>query len=611
MIAKVYNYGAKSPYTHFDKISDILYKQNRLRNALVELELNRRKESDEILAKYDPQLAKAKMDLIQILEDIDKEEKAVKKKNQEEGRKKAKKSRLPELRKVKRQLEKEIRDRGKLLRNVTYTEEVQNLEEAYRVSPLGPRNKKREEMAKLLLQKKLECTTGYAKELLLLNETYKRKLKEAVDASGLHWSHSNEIRKDVERACKKHPRFRRYKGTGKIYLQVQDKIDSSDICIPNKWFYITGNKKLRTAHVRIGSNPDRSPIFADIPFYMHRELPKSQIVGVSIVKRRTATRSKWYLQISWTAESVPSDACSNGEAVALDLGWRVINEGLKVAEYLSTTGEKGILVFPSENIELWNKVDDLQQIRDKKFNKILDELRKWMKDKDLPDWFTEYTQHIHQWKSQRKLVTLINLWKDKRFPGDKRMYEKLNGSEKDYEKRKTDIGHYAGWRNWDKHLYEYQENLRQQNIAWRDDMYRKFAAELSRKYGTVKFENVDWSKTMRKSKTEEADNDWIKKYQRLAAPGSLRKFFSERFSRYEEVDAKNTSAECSNCGTWNKIGATAVWECKNCGHVWNRDTNACRNILTREAVKARGPVLQKTPVALAPYTTTTYVESLV
>ena len=145
-------------------------------------------------------------------------------------------------------------------------------------------------MAKLLLQKKIECTNGYSKELLLLNETYKRKLKETVAASELHWSHSNEIRKDVEKACKKHPRFRKYDGTGKIYLQIQDKIDSSDICIPNNWFYITGNKKLRTAHVRIGSNPDRSPIFSDIPFYMHRELPKSQIVGVSIVKRRTATR---------------------------------------------------------------------------------------------------------------------------------------------------------------------------------------------------------------------------------------------------------------------------------------------------------------------------------
>jgi transposase len=55
--------------------------------------------------------------------------------------------------------------------------------------------------------------------------------------------------------------------------------------------------------------------------------------------------------------------------------------------------------------------------------------------------------------------------------------------------------------------------------------------------------------------------------------------------KFSLVDEFNTSKSCSNCSTINNIGSSREYKCKQCFHLYSRDTNSCKNILLR-AIKS-------------------------
>ena len=71
------------------------------------------------------------------------------------------------------------------------------------------------------------------------------------------------------------------------------------------------------------------------------------------------------------------------------------------------------------------------------------------------------------------------------------------------------------------------------------------------------------------------------------APGQLYNILEYKCTKrelyFQKVDPKNTSKTCSSCGAIKQALnlSDRVYNCDNCGTSFNRDYNACLNILKR------------------------------
>src|SRR5262249_10084792 len=147
--------------------------------------------------------------------------------------------------------------------------------------------------------------------------------------------------------------------------------------------YATGApRRLRRtrAYLRIGSNA-REPVWAEVPVVLHRPLPEdATIKWVYLVRRHVATHEEWWLQfvVAQAQGFAKADAATSG-TVAVDVGWRRLASGLRVAYWVGDDGAEGQLVLPQAILTRLRKVEELQAIRDKHFDAMRGELAAWLR----------------------------------------------------------------------------------------------------------------------------------------------------------------------------------------------------------------------------------------
>lgn len=214
--------------------------------------------------------------------------------------------------------------------------------------------------------------------------------------------------------------------------------------------------------------------------------------------------------------------------------------------------------------------DELRSIRDLNFNAALAALADWKNEQpELPDWFNEKTARLRTWRSCARLAALCLYWRDHRFPGDEEAFTALEG-----------------WRKHDKHLYEWQENLRAKVLERRRDIYRNFAARMRRQYSTAVIEKLDLRKFHRLAEPDEEPTSKTQ-YLRVAALSVLVSCLKESLV-VETVDPANTTRTCHACGSledWDQAQFLRH-KCGQCGAEWDQDQNAARNLLASGEVVA-------------------------
>jgi hypothetical protein len=410
-----------------------------------------------------------------------------------------------------------------------------------------------------------------------------------------------------------------------------------------KGVFIAGlrhSKKLGDAilHLRIESTKvgKKAPIYCSIPFFYHRELPTdAEIKYVYILRRRLATHDQWSVQFVMSRASgwAKPDRATTG-SVGIDLGWRLLEDGtLRVASWQGSDGASGTLVLPlqpqtshSKKLEKerneerlagdgepvalntpvrersWvngmRKTEDIQSIRDDLLNKARAPLVEWIKSrgKDLPKEFSDritskkYAEKakakgtkppttLAHWHSPARFASLVLWWRNNRFAGDEEAFAALEA-----------------WRQRDKHLYEYQSNLRDRLQGQRMSIYRNAVAMLRRRYAVAKIEG---------RKPEEKDSERpmdlrpfhelpgptapagavgekgspAKEHVRDACLSSFRELLAESMT-VETLPAPGTTYKCNRCGSaedWDQ--AVLMHTCSQCNETWDQDSNAAINIL--------------------------------
>jgi len=422
--------------------------------------------------------------------------------------------------------------------------------------------------------------------------------KRARAQSGLYWGTYLQVEQSLQGKRRgAPPRFLRFDGRGKLAVQFQGGLsvenafggeDRRLIVEPvSPEAYMPGAPKAmqRTrVWLRIGSE-GRDPIWAIVPVTLHRPLPEdARIKWVYLTRRRVATKDRWAVCFVLAREGGwRKDDLARSGAVGVNLGWRLLGEGdergLRVARWVGDDGNEGELRLPMADVRRWRKADDLRSIRDERFNATVGWLAEWLRDPgcELPDWLVERTKMLRQWRSQARLAALAIQWRGERFAGDMAAFAAIEA-----------------WRKKDKHLYEWEANQRRKAAAWRDDLYRNLAADLSRRYRVACLADTDWRDLARRPTAEETRDDaGARTYRVVASPGILGRLLRERFTETVTVDSQHITQRCHACGKLAQFdAATHLWaKCRHCGLEWDQDANAARNLLRA----ASGPVAQKTP----------------
>lgn len=437
----------------------------------------------------------------------------------------------------------------------------------------------RQECGKLIEQQKNSAAERHAARRTeleaLKNATSRRivKARQAAASCGLFWGSYNDVlqRADIARKAGE-MQFRRTRpgSDGTLTAQVMGGAGVAQCVSRQHTFFrieaATFNQKWRYASMRIGSHPDRSPQWLSIPIVYHREIPEEACIkSVSMTRRG----GKWQLNVTVTMEG--KEPRSEGLAIAVDLGWRLMDDGsVRVGYWIDSAGKQGDVRVSARDLSGFSKVYDLRAITDKLRDDFRDSLSAWLKTQELPEEWQRETQAMGQWRSGDRLARLVRWWADHRLPGDEETFDAAKG----------------WWRKKHLHLSGWRRNQEAKSRLRVREQYRIFAAQTIPQYATVYIEDFDLRAV---AKHPPVESDQIvtasSGYRYMVSPSVFRAALlnvaDREGVRVVKLDAAYTTRTCHACGyggEWDQA-ASLVHRCGGCGAEWDQDANAARNLL--------------------------------
>jgi hypothetical protein len=688
--ARIYSYGANAPIENEAATIAQLRLAFRYKKALVGLEINRRRRVARILREVSPELAKVQDEIEQAEIRLEAERDAISRQNSSQRKRQPASEARKEATELRKTLA-QLRKREKELKKEAFASDawrVREIEIEGRALPPAPgRRKGRRE-------------DGWFGRKL-------KKIRDVFVGLGLYWGNYLAVEATVKRSGPP-PRYPRWDGTGRLAVQIQKtkpltpaglvegrrdarlalEVPPGGVLVPGK----RRDRKLGTAILtfRIGSHTT-----CKVPFVLHRDLPTdgTELKWAYLLRRRIGTHFVWKVQfVIARAAGWPKDDVAAAGEVGIDIGWRVMTDGvrmpaslatpfhpkggkvnpvlsaadaatlerelgaiaatpgplqagarhalellrqhlavralglpledprwdgsrigdlrnavahvasgrLRVAVWRGSDDAEGELALPLGWVEQYERTEGIQGHRGDNMNDAKTALGAWARSVDratLPPCVANALPSLHAWRSPRKLALLALRWRGERRPGDEAAFNAIEA-----------------WRHRDRHLCEFQDNLRDQLQAGRGHLYRNFAAQIRRSYSLAIIEGVSKDEKERAEKEAREERATAKRLMDLrkfheipppeAGPGrvgekgsrakehvrdaclsSLRLFLGESL-KVETVPAPGTTQLCSACGsrqTWDQ--SVLLHECTSCGVTWDQDRNAAANLLARSSTE--------------------------
>jgi hypothetical protein len=418
-----------------------------------------------------------------------------------------------------------------------------------------------------------------------------KEVRHGLVEQGLYWPNYLDVEASFQLAArgKEPPRFHRFDPLdGRIAFPFTNGapartiLDGSDTRVrlePIPPWSAAANAarhaaRTRLLRVRVGTSPDRQPIWFALPVILHRPLPADGVVrGVGVNWRRRGAGVVYSVTLVVEQPGALPEP-GDGPAVALDLCWRRLEDGgLRCGYWRGEDGASGEVRLPASWLAAMERVEALRSLRDQHLNALRPALLAWIDGAPgVPDWLREARRWMSQWRSARRFAGLAIRWRHQRFAGDD-----------------AGLALIEAWRKRDKHLAEWEANLRDNLLDQRREIYRLAAVALSRRYARLVLEDFDLRRVT--TRAGAADLPAAARHQRfMAAPSELRLALVNAFARDHgaaavvSVPAAYTTLACHVCGqidpTWDPAAAL-VTTCPHCGATHDQDARACYHLLER------------------------------
>lgn len=322
-------------------------------------------------------------------------------------------------------------------------------------------------------------------------------------------------------------------------------------------------------HVRqIGTSRGAKRRDPSHPCAMRHVPPDANITWVRVHRHVIALRERWEVQVvAWDRVAAP--APSGDRHVGIDIGWRRVAGGVRLAVSIDDVGNTHELVVPDTILRRRGKCSDLRSIRDKHQDAAKADILRWREEEDAPAWFREATHTTHAW---RKVGRYVRLWRSmteaKLWPDRALRLE--------------------AWLKQDRHLFAWEANNRAKMIREIDGLQRHWISKVLRGAKLVGVEEVLRIDKMRAKATASSEAH------RQAAvanveirPGAFRELVirmaGNRGITVRQVNPAYTTATCSACGKIREEAdrAEVMVRCEHCGHEEDQDVTASKEILAR------------------------------
>lgn len=438
-------------------------------------------------------------------------------------------------------------------------------------------------------------------------EAVKKTCQNAV-ADGLWWSNCNAVHKSYQtarvRAMKNGTdlNFHGYRGEGRLTNQIQGgmspqvlfserhsqvKVSPVDPAAFTSRFRGTReqyqNTTLEITALARGRDYRKNVRF---PMQLSRPIPDDVNIKDVVVTRRKVGSHWRHAAVFLTTREVAELPPPDGPVVAIDLGWRRMTEGLRVATILGDGGEPSYVICPQRTLDDIERCEAYRRRRDELRNAILAYLTTidW---NEAPPELAELGKALRTTPASAfgRIARLALAWRDHRDWGDFARIEE--------------------WRRVDKRLWDTEANLRDKALYRRLDGYRKAAKAICEHAGVIILEKFNIADVAIKETKDGEETDQVRamrRYRTIAAPSEFRKWIliqAEKrgipIPRHQGV-SNNPHHRCGV--THRMVDPTALRQyCPGCGEYYDIDVNACRNMLA--AYHASGAEPSKTPPPLA------------
>lgn len=425
--------------------------------------------------------------------------------------------------------------------------------------------------------------------------TYTKRLKELSKMPGCKYTQSA-----MAKALKNAKHFSEWNGDGILCKQVQRGVDFHSVC---KIRPITDREKIDLrGKIPAGSthmvtlNIGNSRTAAEFAVNVHRPIPYGCEVTRVVISRRggdiqrsakgiAERRVRWELILTvvdrvGVFEEIKSQNSINARgACAVDVGWRrTANGRLKVITWAGDDGRHGTVELPEE-IEAEIVISEQKQSeRDDAFNEVKCNVAESLRE----DWesIPEECQKAFCPKSEDRPSLKSALSSLMMLRSTKRLKYALFAMEKNGVQNST-VKTLQDWYLLDgQHMSG--KRMAQRVSRRRQGFYHRLKIALFADYEAVFVENLNVAELNKRSSVFEKSNAVARANIRTASVGQ----FLDAMRQYGaiEVEAANTSKQCSCCGKKTKLRSQEWYTCEHCGEAWNRDENACQNILSRGLV---------------------------
>jgi Putative transposase DNA-binding domain len=493
------------------------------------------------------------------------------------------------------------------------------------------------------IQEKIKLAKEAAKENPIIKpllEKINRDTDLAITAARAHFSKELGLYwgtyLENERAAKQaryqtmDPKFHRWTWEGSLAIRFQNGLSVQELfeCQDTRLRLqrppenaIRPNGQMRgpgrrvQALFRAGSKPDKSPKWVTLEVIMHWPLPRYGIIKWARLQRTPKPGSTgksnpslvkdyhYALQLIVEKPTTPP-ACDL--KVAVEVGWRLLPKGLRVAVAVGEDKEIKELYLPPEWLDGCRKTEAIRSAMDNETNEVAKAIKtanpelatKLALAGDKTGWLTSLllsirTQYAEKRPSLEEITRLICEWRLEarqqiQIPGQEAEQPRLKRGTRNLLKAWLDTPELWNrpeivlelWREHHFHLFRYQKGLHGRLLRSRREIYRKFVAELAAKYSICGVEDFDLRKIHRKDLTKDEAQKNIKWQAKVAAISTLTTMLVHRLQT-RKFPGGNTTRECHRCGSieqWDQ--QREVWhQCSNCGTLWDQDHNAGFNLL--------------------------------
>ena len=206
---------------------------------------------------------------------------------------------------------------------------------------------------------------------------------------GLYWPNYLENERSAKQARfqRMDPKFRRWTGEGSLAIQFQGGLTRDELfdckdtrlrLVPPPESAVRAGGQVRgpgrhvRALYRVQSNEDGSPRWIALDVIMHRMLPTNGVLKWAHLQRDRSSSSigKTYISLTrdydYTLRLTVEEPMAKPAApvkVAIEIGWRLFKQGLRVAVALGEDGKFRELYLPTDWLEGKRKAESLCELR--------------------------------------------------------------------------------------------------------------------------------------------------------------------------------------------------------------------------------------------------------